>query len=54
VNLFVWPAALRSVSSFAGLQRPWQRLARKVDTLERQTMLAGAVYLARARVPAKP
>jgi ubiquinone/menaquinone biosynthesis C-methylase UbiE len=54
VNLFVWPAALRSVSSFSGLQRPWQRLAHRVDELERQTMLAGAVYLARARVPAKP
>ncbi len=54
VNLFVWPAALRSVSSLAGLHRPWQQLARRVGEPERQTMLAGAVYLARARVPAKP
>jgi len=54
VNLFVWPAARRSVSSLAGLHRPWQKLARRVGEPERQTMLAGAVYLARARVPAKP
>jgi SAM-dependent methyltransferase len=54
VNLFVWPAARRSVSSLAGLHRPWQLLARRVGEPERQTMLAGAVYLARARVPAKP
>jgi ubiquinone/menaquinone biosynthesis C-methylase UbiE len=54
VNLLVWPAALRSVSSLAGLHRPWHKLARKVGEPERQTMLAGAVYLARSRVPAKP
>ena len=54
VNLFVWPAAWRSVSSLAGLHRPWQKLAQRVGEPERQTMLAGAVYLARARLPAKP
>ena len=53
MNLFVWPAALRSVSSCVGLHRPWQRLARKLGEPELQTMLAGAVYLARVRVPAK-
>ena len=54
VNLFVWPAALHSVSSMSGLHRPWQQLARKVGEPERQTLLGGGIYLARARVPAKP
>jgi len=54
VNLFVWPAALHSVSSLSGLQRPWQRLARKIGEPETQTLLGGGIYLARARVPAKP
>jgi aminopeptidase N len=49
----VLPAALRSVSSLAGLQRPWQELAKRVGEPERQTLLAGGVYLVRARVPAK-
>ncbi len=54
LNLLVWPAARHSVSSLDGLHRPWQQLARKVGEPERQSMLGGAVYLARARVPAKP
>lgn len=54
LNLLVWPAALRSVSSLAGLHRPWQTLACRVGEPERQSLLGGAVYLARARVPAKP
>jgi ubiquinone/menaquinone biosynthesis C-methylase UbiE len=53
VNLLVLPAALRSVSSLAGLQRPWQELARRVGEPERQTLLAGGVYLIKARVPAR-
>jgi ubiquinone/menaquinone biosynthesis C-methylase UbiE len=53
VNLLVLPAALRSVSSLAGLHRPWQELARRVGEPERQTLLAGGVYLIKARVPAK-
>jgi SAM-dependent methyltransferase len=53
VNLLVLPAALRSVSSLAGLPRPWHELARRVGEPERQTLLAGGVYLVRARVPAK-
>ncbi|HMO47406.1 MAG TPA: methyltransferase domain-containing protein [Rubrivivax sp.] len=52
LNLLVWPAALHSVSSLAGLRRPWQHLARLVGEPELQTMLGGTVYLARARVPA--
>jgi ubiquinone/menaquinone biosynthesis C-methylase UbiE len=53
LNLLVWPAALRSVSSLAGLHRPWQTLADRLGETERQTMLGGMVYLARARVPAR-
>ena len=51
LNLLVWPAALHSVSSLAGLHRPWQRLAERVGEPEVRTMLGGAVYLARARAP---
>ena len=53
LNLMVWPAALRSVSSLAGLHRPWQTLADRLGEPERQTMLGGMVYLARSRVPAR-
>lgn len=49
--LFVWPAAARSVSSFAGLRRPWQHLAELIGEPEVKTMLGGAVYLARWRMP---
>jgi ubiquinone/menaquinone biosynthesis C-methylase UbiE len=51
LNLFVWPAALHSVSSLSGLHRPWQRLADRIGEPEVRTMLGGGVYLARAQVP---
>lgn len=51
VNLFVWPAALRSVSSFSGLHQPWQRLAALLGKPELRTTLGGGVYLARLRMP---
>lgn len=51
VNLFVWPAALRSVSSLAGLHQPWQRLAGLLGEPELRQMMGGGVYLARLRVP---
>jgi len=47
VNLFVWGAALRSVSSMQGLERPWSLLAERVGTLEVEELLLGAVFLAR-------
>ncbi len=50
VNLFVWPAALRSVSSLAGLHQPWQRLAGLLGEPELRQMMGGGVYLARLRV----
>ena len=53
VNLLVLPAALRSVSSLNGLRQPWQRLAQRLGEPELQTTLAGAVYLARAHMPAR-
>ena len=46
LNLFVLSAALHSVSSIDGLDRPWSGLARHIDELQVDTMLAGAVYLA--------
>ena len=51
VNLFVWPAALRSVSSLAGLRQPWQRLAGLLGKPELRQAIAGGAYLARWRVP---
>lgn len=51
VNLFVWPAALRSVSSLAGLHQPWQRLAGLLGEPELRQMMGGGVFLARLRVP---
>ena len=47
VNVFVWGAALRSVSCLRGLDRPWSLLAERVPDLEIEEMLLGAVFLAR-------
>ena len=46
VNLFVWGAAMRSVSSLRGLVRPWSHLAERLEGLEVEPMLLGAVFLA--------
>ena len=46
VNLFVLGAALRSVSSLDGLDRPWSLLAGALDGLSVESQLAGAVFLA--------
>jgi ubiquinone/menaquinone biosynthesis C-methylase UbiE len=51
VNLFVWPAALRSVSSLAGLHRPWSHLEQRIGRPELRHTLGGGVYLARFVVP---
>ena len=48
VNLFVWGAAWRSVSSLEGLDRPWSFLAERVRDLQVQPLLLGAAFLARA------
>ncbi len=47
VNLFVWGAALRSVSCLKGLDKPWSLLAERVHGLEIEERLLGAVFLAR-------
>lgn len=45
VNLFVWGAALRSVSSLQGLERPWSLLAQRIEGFEVQDLMLGAVFL---------
>ena len=49
VNLFVWGAAWRSVSSLQGLEQPWSLLGERVDGLTLQNLMLGAVFLATAR-----
>jgi ubiquinone/menaquinone biosynthesis C-methylase UbiE len=46
VNAFVWGAAMRSVSSLQGLDRPWSLLAERVAALDVQPLLLGGVFLA--------
>lgn len=52
VNVFVLNAALYSVTSLAGLDAPWSRLASRLVGLEVRPMLAGGVYVARGRYEA--
>ena len=49
-NLFVWGAALYSVTSLEGLDAPWSLLAERVDALTVETALFGAAYVACGRV----
>jgi len=58
-NLFVLPAALRSVSSLEGLRAPWAGLAKAVPDLEIRETLLGGVFVAlgtvgAARAAARP
>lgn len=46
LNLFVLGAALHSVSSLAGLDRPWSLLADSLQDLTVEPLLGGAVFLA--------
>ncbi len=48
VNLLVWGAARRSVSTLGGLGRPWNLLAERVDGLAVESLLLGAVFVATA------
>jgi SAM-dependent methyltransferase len=50
-NLFVWSAALYSVTSLDGLEAPWSLLASRVERLQVEPALCGAAYVAQARVP---
>jgi ubiquinone/menaquinone biosynthesis C-methylase UbiE len=54
LNLLVLPAALRSVSSLAGMDRPWHRLDRLIGPLQTRSLLAGTVYMVHGRRPAQP
>lgn len=51
LNLLVLPAALRSVSSLQGLERPWARLERQLGGLTVRREAGGTLYLARGQVP---
>ncbi|WP_372526253.1 class I SAM-dependent methyltransferase [Piscinibacter sp.] len=50
VNLLVLPAALHSVTSLEGLQKPWSKLAARTGPLDVESMLLGAVYVASGRL----
>lgn len=50
-NLFVWMAALYSVSSLEGLQRPWDLLAQRLSDFSVQTALLGGIFVAAGRMP---
>ncbi len=50
VNLFVWGAALRSVSSLSGLDQPWALLRQRLDALQVSKLMLGAVFIAQGRV----
>lgn len=47
VNLAVWQAALRSVTSLEGLREPWNHLTPYVSGLEVESLLGGGVFIAR-------
>ena len=49
MNLFVFAAALHSVSSLAGLDAPWSLLGAELAELEVGSTLAGAVFIAHGR-----
>lgn len=51
VNLFVLPAALRSVTSLDGLDQPWSLLQDQLGPMRVEGKLLGGVYLATGRVP---
>jgi SAM-dependent methyltransferase len=53
-NLFVWAAALCSVTCMEGLEQPWTLLARRLQDFQiRHSMWTGS-YLATGRVKGKP
>jgi len=55
VNLFVFPAALRSVTSFDGMDRPWGLLEDQVGRMNVESRMLGGVYVASGfRAPAPP
>jgi SAM-dependent methyltransferase len=53
VNLAVLVAALRSVTTFEGLGRPWSHLAAALGRMHVERMMLGAVFVASAVVARK-
>ena len=51
VNLFVWGAALRSVSTLDGLIQPWSDLAAHVPGLDVRSTWMGGIYIASGTWP---
>lgn len=51
VNLFVWGAALRSVSTLDGLIQPWSDLAAHVPGLDVRSTWMGGIYIATGTWP---
>ena len=45
-NGFVLLAAMRSVTSFEGLSKPWSKLGKHLANVEVQTALMGGIYVA--------
>ena len=54
VNLLVWPAALRSVTSLDGLRAPWSFLEEALGSLQVQSQMLGGVFLASGVMPVAP
>lgn len=53
-NLFVWGAALYSVTCMAGLDQPWDLLAARLQDVQVRTRGFGGLYVASGRVPGAP
>ncbi len=50
VNFFVWGAAMLSISSFNGLDQPWNLLAAKIDNLRVRDLAFGGVFIAEGSI----
>jgi demethylmenaquinone methyltransferase/2-methoxy-6-polyprenyl-1,4-benzoquinol methylase len=53
-NLFVWGAALYSVTCMAGLSEPWDLLAARLQDVQVRTRALGGIFVASGQVPASP
>jgi demethylmenaquinone methyltransferase/2-methoxy-6-polyprenyl-1,4-benzoquinol methylase len=49
-NLFVWGAAMYSVTTLSGLGEPWDLLAARLRSVELRERAFGGVYLMRGRI----
>lgn len=46
INAFVRAAALRSVTTLAGLEEPWQRLGTYMSEVSVEKLMGGGIYIA--------